>query len=162
MSSKPLINGRADTIVDPEDRGLAYGDGLFETVAVSGGQLCLWNYHMDRLLEGARLLGMPEPPLLTLREEARFLIRKADQGIIKVYYTRGSGGGRGYLPPSRPIPTRLLFFDPPPAIPSERWDGVDVCLCRTRLSHQPKKGFILSQLWLFELSSQVVIWTEAA
>ncbi|MCG5539814.1 MULTISPECIES: aminodeoxychorismate lyase [unclassified Halorhodospira] len=138
MSRKQLVNGRADTALDAEDRGLAYGDGLFETIAVNRGRLCLWDYHMDRLLDGARQLGLPEPPLATLREEARFLTEKVESGVLKVVYTRGSSEGRGYLPPSRPIPTRILTLHNPPAIPPERWQGVDVRLCRTRISAQPR------------------------
>ncbi|MBK1728454.1 aminodeoxychorismate lyase [Halorhodospira halophila] len=133
-----MVNGRADTALDAEDRGLAYGDGLFETVAVSRGRLCLWDYHMDRLLDGARRLGLPEPPLATLREEARFLTEKVERGVLKVVYTRGSSEGRGYLPPARPIPTRILTLHNTPAIPPERWQGVDVRLCRTRISTQPR------------------------
>jgi len=138
LSRKQLVNGRADTALDAEDRGLAYGDGLFETVAVYRGRLCLWDYHMDRLLDGARRLGLPEPPLATLKEEARFLTERVDRGVLKVVYTRGSSEGRGYLPPSRPIPTRILTLHNPPAIPPERWHGVDVRLCRTRISIQPR------------------------
>ncbi len=140
MSRKQLVNGRSDATLDVEDRGLAYGDGLFETVAVRGGQPRLWDYHMDRLIEGARRLGLPEPPLRTLLEEARFLLRKEERGILKILYTRGASEGRGYLPPSRPIPTRILTLHAPPPVPLERWRGVNVRFCRTRLSHQPVLG----------------------
>jgi branched-subunit amino acid aminotransferase/4-amino-4-deoxychorismate lyase len=33
-----LVNGQ-QTGVDPADRGLAYGDGLFETMVADGGQI---------------------------------------------------------------------------------------------------------------------------
>ncbi|MBK1726432.1 aminodeoxychorismate lyase [Halorhodospira neutriphila] len=132
-----LVNGRAEAAVEAGDRGLAYGDGLFETLAVVGGQPRLWDYHMDRLLEGARRLGLPEPPLTTLREEARYLVQGADRAVLKIVLTRGAGEGRGYRPPARPLPTRLLSLHDAPLHPPEHWDGVDVRLCRTRLAAQP-------------------------
>jgi len=138
LSRKQLVNGRADGIIEAADRGLAYGDGLFETVAIAQGELCLWDYHMDRLLDGARRLGIPEPPMGTLREEARYLARKVPAAVLKIYFTRGAGDGRGYLPPKRPIPTRIVTLHDGPAIPVERWQGVDCRICETRLSHQPK------------------------
>ncbi|MFP4146642.1 MAG: aminodeoxychorismate lyase [Halorhodospira sp.] len=137
MSRQQLVNGRADAFIDPEDRGLAYGDGLFETIAVTDGRLCLWDYHMDRLLMGARRLGLPEPSLATLREEARYLTRKIRRGVLKLYYTRGLSEGRGYQPPERPIPVRMLSLHPAPGIPPERWQGVDCRFCQIRLATQP-------------------------
>ncbi len=137
MAEARLVNGRAEAAIAPEDRGLAYGDGLFETVAIADGRPRLWDEHMDRLLEGARRLGLPEPPLATLHEEGHALAREASGGVLKVYYTRGVGDGRGYRPPDRPEPTRVVSRHELPAIPRERWEGVDCRLCRIRLSAQP-------------------------
>jgi len=137
VAEAQLINGRADAAVAPEDRGLTYGDGVFETIAIADGQPRLWDYHMDRLLEGAHRLGLPEPPLATLREEARYLARPAGGAVLKIYYTRGVGDGRGYRPPAQPEPRRMLIRHGLPAIPEERWEGVDCRLCQVRLSAQP-------------------------
>ena len=38
--SRVLVNGIAGGAVDPFDRGLRYGDGLFETIAVISGRPC--------------------------------------------------------------------------------------------------------------------------
>ena len=35
-----------------DDRGLHYGDGLFETIRFSGACAPLWDWHMQRLLLG--------------------------------------------------------------------------------------------------------------
>ncbi|MBK1734633.1 aminodeoxychorismate lyase [Halorhodospira abdelmalekii] len=137
MRDKQLVNGRTGSIVDPGDRGLIYGDGLFETVAVRQGRLCLWNYHMDRLLDGARRIGLPEPPLTTLREEARYLVRDVGDAVLKILYTRGPSEQRGYLPPVRPLPTRILSLQEPSNHPAERWHGVHIRLCQGRFSRQP-------------------------
>lgn len=138
MSSEQLVNGRSGNIISPDDRGLMYGDGLFETIAVIDGQPRYWDLHMDRLVTGSRRLGLPQPPLATLREEARYLVRHTQRGVIRIVYTRGGGEGRGYRPPARPLVTRVVGMLPPPASPPEYRDGVAVRTCETRLSIQPR------------------------
>ncbi len=44
-------------LVGAGNRGFRYGDGLFETLKVFGGRLILPQYHFERLLHGATLLG---------------------------------------------------------------------------------------------------------
>ena len=51
-----LVDGRAEGRVDPLDRGLHYGDGLFETLAVTGDRPRFFDWHLERLNEGARRL----------------------------------------------------------------------------------------------------------
>ncbi len=138
MIGEHLVNGRSGTVVSPDDRGLTYGDGLFETVAVIDGEPRLWERHMDRMEAGARRLGMPPPPLTTIREEVRYLVRKASTGALKVLYTRGPGEGRGYRTPGRPLPTRILTLHEPPGYPPEYWQGADVRICETRLAPQAR------------------------
>ena len=45
--------------LDPADRGLLLGDGLFETMRAAGGRVPLLWRHLARLREGARVLGLP-------------------------------------------------------------------------------------------------------
>ncbi len=58
MATSWLVNGAA-AAVDPGDRGLAYGDGLFETMAVLDGAIRRLDLHLDRLTEGCRRLAAP-------------------------------------------------------------------------------------------------------
>jgi hypothetical protein len=44
------------------DRGLHYGDGLFETILIRDGMPCLWDRHMARLALGADRLGIARRP----------------------------------------------------------------------------------------------------
>jgi len=48
------------------DRGLLYGDGLFETMKATDGIIAYRSAHMKRLQKGARLLGIPAGPLKDL------------------------------------------------------------------------------------------------
>lgn len=55
---------RADSpLLTVSTRGLRYGDGLFETILVQDGRIRLWDFHIDRLLGGMRLLRLQ--PLVT-------------------------------------------------------------------------------------------------
>jgi branched-chain amino acid aminotransferase len=42
------------------NRSFRYGDGLFETLMVHDGRLCLGSYHFDRLFSGMRFLSIRE------------------------------------------------------------------------------------------------------
>lgn len=118
---------------DPADRGLAYGDGLFETMRVSGQRLPWWPRHAARLARGAAALGLPVPDGDWLEAQLAELLGQApDQAVMKLVLTRGVGG-RGYAPPEQPAATVLLSLHelPPVRAPLRlRW-------CRTRLSLQP-------------------------
>lgn len=139
-----FVNGEARDTLPVSDRGLQYGDGLFETIAVREGKLEFWGRHLARLREGCARLGIAEPDLGELSREARRLIdgRRAcegvDRGILKIIVTRG-GGGRGYRMPEAASPTRIVAFHPWPEIPdSHARDGVKVRRCALQLGHQPK------------------------
>ena len=45
-----LIDGAELECVPPDDRGLAYGDGLFETIAAPGGRLRHFERHAAHVL----------------------------------------------------------------------------------------------------------------
>ena len=100
------INGRRRTTVDFRDRGLQYGDGLFETMRVRGGRIRLLELHLDRICRGCRALRIAAPgrPMLG-RELARIAARRKD-GVLKLIITRGSGP-RGYRPSGEERCTRI-------------------------------------------------------
>ncbi len=132
-----LINGIETTQLGALDRGLQYGDGLFETLRVRDGRPRHWAAHRQRLGEGCARLRLPDAVMEPLAEEARLLSRGVAEGVLKIVITRGEGG-RGYAPPVAPRPTRLLaLFPPPDYSPSHARDGVVVRLCQTRLGHHP-------------------------
>lgn len=117
-----------------DDRGLAYGDGLFETVLVRDGMPLLWSQHKARFRRGCTVLGIVCPS----EAELNALPASAGPGlkVLKLILTRGSGG-RGYGVPAISQPRlrwRLTDF----TVPSHSWDkGVRVRLCRLQLSIQP-------------------------
>lgn len=119
------------------DRGLAYGDGLFETIAVRDGELLCWDAHMARLRRGCRVLNFPAPDGERLLDEARQVCAGQGAGVVKLLLTRGSGG-RGYRPPS-PVQVRriLSMHERPAELDADADAAVATWVCRQRLGHNP-------------------------
>ena len=134
-----LINGQAADTLSALDRGLHYGDGLFETIAVKNRQSLCWQEHLARLHRGCEILGIPCPESSLLEAEAEELCSTADElAVLKIMVTRGEGG-RGYRMPDRMKPTRLLALYPWPDYPSvNTTQGVNVRLCNTRMGRNPR------------------------
>jgi 4-amino-4-deoxychorismate lyase len=131
-----LVNGVPREVVDALDRGLHYGDGLFETLAVASGRLRFLDWHLERLADGARRLGFPPPDLDAIRAE---LADAAGPGAsaVKLVLTRG-GGPRGYRPPREARPTRVVIgYDGPLPAPLPPAAGLRVGWCRLRLGRNP-------------------------
>jgi len=132
-----LVNGRAQDQLSALDRGLAYGDGLFETIRFIGAEAPLWARHMQRLQEGCRRLHLPSPDPSRLLGEARDVSVDMNNAIVRVTLTRGCGA-RGYAPPPSPQMTRIVAaFEPPPRDETLYTEGVRVRLCQLRLAEQP-------------------------
>lgn len=130
-----LVNGQAREFISVHDRGLQYGDGLFETIAVAAGEPLLWERHMRRLQRGCACLGIAAPDVEQLRGEVQHLGGARERAVVKVVVTRGTGT-RGYAPPADAAPTRIVSVsDWPPRAGIE--EGVAVQFCRTHLGRNP-------------------------
>ena len=120
--------------LDPADRGLAYGDGLFETALVHDGLLVWWPAHLARLSEGAARLRIPMPDEAWLTPQlAAFVARAPARAVLKRGLPRGVGG-RGYAPPEAVEPTLALSLH---AAPARAAAPLSVRWCDTRLAIQP-------------------------
>lgn len=137
MTQTVLINGQAQSEISVLDRGLLYGDGLFETIRVARGKVCLWSQHMQRLTYGCTRLGLPQPDVGGLAAEVESLIKDQDQAVIKILLTRGEGQ-RGFASPKPVHVTRIVLLQPFPDDYKDRAKrGIKTILCRTRLAKQP-------------------------
>ncbi len=110
MSRAPptLVNGVPQAEWSVHDRGMQYGDGLFETLTCVGGQLRWFERHMARLALGCERLGMAAPDRPLLRAEAQSLLGGSPRALIKIILTRGVATARGYRPGGDERPTRIL------------------------------------------------------
>lgn len=85
-------------IIPASNRGLRYGDGLFETIRMLNGDIKLLNRHLERLFRGLQLLQFDVPVQFTkifLEEEIRKLCRRNNvekAARIRLNIFRGNGG----------------------------------------------------------------------
>ncbi len=126
-----LINGRRRSVLDHRDRGLQYGDGLFETMRVAGRRIRLLDFHLERLYEGCRRLRIAAPAEAILRRELERMASARKQGVLKLIVTRGSGP-RGYRASGHERATRIAAMHAlPEGVPAA---GARLRLCATPLS----------------------------
>ncbi len=135
MTTQVFSGERRVDVLDPRDRGLAYGDGVFETILVHHGAPVWWDAHLARLQRGCDVLGIAAPDPGFLRVEAEVLIAGCMRGVLKLILTRGIGE-RGYTPPSDTPTTTVLMLSDAPSPPPR--DGLVLRWCDTQLAIQPR------------------------
>jgi 4-amino-4-deoxychorismate lyase len=132
-----LINGEKKDNLNITDRGIQYGDGLFETIEVSSGRAVFIDRHLDRLQLGCKRLHIPYPGNPILLSEIDLLLEGTFNAVLKIQITRGTGG-RGYRQPDIVTPTRILSLHPFPNFPdSFAQEGINVTSCKGQLSSNP-------------------------
>jgi 4-amino-4-deoxychorismate lyase len=137
MTARMLIDGAPADQVPVLDRGLAYGDGLFESIRFVGTVAPLWSRHMQRLGESCERLLMPAPDTAQLWREALQVTRDMPQSVLRITVTRGVGE-RGYALPAAPQPMRVVAaFAAPQVADSVYAQGVRMRVCDIRLAEQP-------------------------
>ncbi|MCW8955763.1 MAG: aminodeoxychorismate lyase [Gammaproteobacteria bacterium] len=130
--SQFILNGKAADSISLMDRGLHYGDGLFETIACDSGKLLLWPQHLQRLQAGAERLALPLIPEQQWLDDVRQLSFEQPQAVVKLIQTRGIGG-RGYYA-GKLTPTWIAAAYPWPAYPQSNAQGVRLRFCQTPVS----------------------------
>ncbi len=137
MKPRCWINGVEQTGIAVADRGLHYGDGLFETLAVFGGACPHWPAHYQRLRTGCERLAIPVPEEGLLQREVAQAAKGESKAVIKLIVTSGAGG-RGYARPASLDTTRMVMRYDWPGYPVEHWqNGINLRLCQTRLACNP-------------------------
>ncbi|MFQ5765378.1 MAG: aminotransferase class IV [Rhodospirillales bacterium] len=136
------LNGRLMTAsearIDPADRGLTLGDGLFETIAVRNGKAARLPAHLARLRDGARVLGIPVPADDRALEQALAEMAEANditEGVLRLTLTRGPAP-RGLAPPD-PSPPTLLITGAGQALAPPRPATAVIAIATRRNEHSP-------------------------
>ena len=130
------VDGQPAETVPLKDRGLAYGDGVFETISVKAGIPVLIDRHFQRLAEGCRRLVLDaDQPLI--RSEVLEYADLLGNGVLKLILTRGDSE-RGYWT-NQGSPVRRILQGGPLAIYPQnyRTEGIRLFPCVTRLAEQP-------------------------
>lgn len=129
-----LVDGEPSALVPADDRGLLYGDQLFETIAFVAGRAPLWDWHMARLVRDAQRLMMPAPDPDLFAAECARLVGAERRAVVRITLTRGSGG-RAYQPPETAAPRRILMRRPwPPGLVAARAQGISLHTSPVRLA----------------------------
>lgn len=136
MIGRKYVNGVEGGSVSVDDRGLQYGDGLFETMGATDGRVRRFAQHMARLTDGCRRLGMPAPPVELIEHDCRRAIEGFGAAVVKLTLTRGPGP-RGYPPPQEPSLTRIVVSTAQQVSESEAARPLTVHVCETRLGRNP-------------------------
>jgi 4-amino-4-deoxychorismate lyase len=130
------VDGHRTDAVSVLERGLHYGDGLFETIAVIGGEPRLFTRHLERLASGCERLDL-RADLAAVEAEVRHAAGRQARAIIKVLVTRGAAVARGYAVRGTEIPTRITLRYPWPREDPQARDAARVRMAALRLGENP-------------------------
>ena len=141
-----LINGKFKNTISVLDRGLAYGDGFFETMLWdSNGKdkeeigVEFWNRHLKRIIKGCKLMKINIPGEQEILNQRNKILFKSkangiESGLLKLIITRGVGG-RGYKFEKNMIANLIFLSFEKPQLELKNYEsGVRVRLCKTKLS----------------------------
>ncbi len=121
------------------DRGLHFGDGLFETIACRHGRPRFLPDHLERLARGCERLQIEFHSLGALREEIARLAAGTDRALLKVLVTRGPATARGYAPQGDESPSRIVLrYGWPHDDPRHAAQGVAVRMADLTLGENPR------------------------
>lgn len=139
-----IVNGELNGLLSPHDRGVAYGDGVFTTMACRSETIELWSLHAQRLerdLERLHIvLSLDDICANMMTLKATLTELQLSEGVFKVMITRGDGQ-RGYRYASGTSPTCCITYSAMPQhINQWRQDGIHVRVCNQRLSTDPLPG----------------------
>lgn len=132
------VDGDPAAALPLPDRGLDFGDGLFETVLLRCGEPVLLDYHMDRLQTGLDALSFPD----CLRRAKAQLLKASsassalDRAVLRLSITRGSGP-RGYASPENVTARTVITVTPLPQHTDDQALAISVDWCQMSWSLQP-------------------------
>jgi 4-amino-4-deoxychorismate lyase len=133
-----LVNGAPGGQLSALDRGLHYGDGLFETLGCVAGRVRFLPLHLRRLARGCARLALPGPDLVAVGRELEGLAAGCERAIVKLILTRGPALARGYRPSGAETATRIALRYPWPQVPEEGGaPGLRVRIADLKLAENP-------------------------
>jgi len=134
-----LVNGVPATTVSVMDRGVQFGDGVFETIACVNGRPRFLLLHLERLEFGCERLGIKPPNLDEITAEVLGLVSGVERAIVKVLVTAGEAVARGYARSGHETATRITIRYPwPHDDPAQLHDGVMARTLTSRLGENPR------------------------
>jgi branched-chain amino acid aminotransferase len=147
MAATVNVNGRVSdqehAVISIFDHGFLYGEGVYETLRTYNGQSFLFDRHMRRMRNSARMLAL-DIPLTDAQIDDRFqeTVRAAGLGgspdreaYIRILVTRGIGE-LTYDPAATPVPSIVVIVKPNVDPPRDAFEkGVKVSLVGVVRNH---------------------------
>jgi 4-amino-4-deoxychorismate lyase len=137
MRAMSWVDGQPADTVSSADRGLQYGDGLFETISCIAGQPRWLARHLARLRRGCERLRIGFSAFDELADEITGHAAGQERCILKLILTRGSAHRRGYRPSGDETPTRILSRHAWPSEPHASGAHFRVGISGVRLGMNP-------------------------
>ena len=133
-----LVNGEQADTISVQDRGLLYGDGIFETILCQQGEPLLLDLHLQRLQRGCQALHLTQPAETVLKQEITSVAEGQDC-VIKIIITRGVRA-RGYRFDQHDATSqRIVYASPCPEIPAAYYQqGIKLGVSDFRLANNPQ------------------------
>ncbi len=130
-----LINGKDTPGLNPFDRGLAYGDGIFRTFLVKNSEPIHWKLHYLRLCFDLNIVNITPPKESLLLKDIKALFPTKGIFVGKIIITRGISE-RGYQYPKIEKHNRILLKSQYKEINPELYiNGVTLGVCSTRINN---------------------------
>jgi branched-chain amino acid aminotransferase len=123
-------------IIGPDNRGLRFGDGVFETLKYKNGQLILVDEHFARLWKGLKKMQFDIPKLFTpdlLEEQVLQLVKKNQHLAARIRITIIRGDGGLYDRTSQAPQYLIQSWPLPPSNGQLNENGLAVCMYREAL-----------------------------
>ena len=134
------INGVREGSISASDRGLEFGDGLFETMRYYQGDIIALNFHLTRLKTGLKRLSFPDSSSRVLSDLKIVIEHLNSLGnenvIVRITVTRGAGA-RGYEPDVSPSVNIIIKASAIKSTPIEQTLPLKAGTADFRLSIQP-------------------------
>jgi branched-chain amino acid aminotransferase len=134
------ISGERDAVIPVFDHGFLYGEGIYETLRTYNGRLFLYDRHLRRLRNSARLIDLPIPftdDELAARIHDTMAVTELDgaEAYVRILVTRGVGE-LTYDLKATPKPSWVIIVKTLPFPPAEIYqDGVKVVLVDVVRNH---------------------------
>lgn len=140
VSVNGYISAQRDAVISVFDHGFLYGEGIYETLRTYGGRLFLYDRHLRRMRNSARLIDLALPFTdEVLAAHIADTIKAAKLGeseaYVRVMVTRGIGD-LTYDPKATPTPSWVIIVKPLPSPAAEIYErGVNVALVDVVRNH---------------------------
>ena len=143
MAATVSVNGRIsserDAVISVFDHGFLYGEGIYETMRTYHGRLFLYDRHLRRLRNSARMIELPVPftdqQLAQQINDTTQAASLTGEAYVRVLVTRGVGE-LTYDPQATPVPSVVIIVKPQVDPTAEIYEkGVRAVICDIVRNH---------------------------